>query len=44
MAGLGMDSGIILKWILNTLDGKAKTDMRQDTENWRAVARTINII
>ena len=44
MAPLGADSGVILKWILNTLDGKAKTDMRQDMENWRAVASTINII
>jgi hypothetical protein len=44
MADLGVDSGIILKWILNTPDAKAKNDMRQDTENWRAVASTINII
>jgi hypothetical protein len=44
MAPLGVDSGIILKWILKTLDAKAKTDMRQNTENWRAVASTINII
>jgi hypothetical protein len=44
MAGLWVDSGIILKWILNTPDAKAKTDMRQDTKNWRAVASTINTI
>jgi hypothetical protein len=44
MADLGVESGIILKWILNTLDEKAKTDVRQDTENWRAVANTISII
>ena len=44
MADLGVHRRIILKWILNTLNGKAYTDMRQDSENWRAFASIINII
>jgi hypothetical protein len=41
---LGVDRGIILKWMLKTLDGKAWTDIRQDTEKWWAVGSTVNSI
>jgi hypothetical protein len=44
MEDLYMDRGIILKWILKTLAGKAWINIRQDTEKWWAVGSTVNTI